>query len=367
MPRGKTKVHAARVQRGAALLVILAIILVAFTVTLTASLSINGIRQKSTQKNITVMAQAKTAIEGYALRQQPMGGLPCPDIDDDGFADVVGVNCSAYLGRLPYKTLSLPELRDGDGSVLWYAVERNLVASSSAAKNSSALHSLVLDSQPMAALVIAANRVVDNQVRGTPINVNAYLEGENASANTEIFEQVVDEDHNDQLLGISYSAFWHLVQRSYVKQLGELLSRYQQACGELPWAASFGGPPYNSVDLQQAGAVPFHSALPVDWNTGCAAGIVPANWWYTHWGPEIYYAMCTSAQANCISIVGDSPQAAAGVLVAPGVPIGSQSRPSTDLTQYFENENADGATPFELLRIMNFSGSFNDVVYPITP
>lgn len=354
-------------QSGAALLIILAIVLVGFTLALTSVLSINAIRLKGAQKNIEVMAQAKEALLGYALRQQPVGGLPCPDTNEDGFSNTTGANCTAYLGRLPFKTLSLPELRDSEGNRLWYAVERNLVTVSTATKNPSLLTTLTLNAQSTAAIIIAANGVVEDQVRGNTITAAAYLEGENASANTAVFEQAVSETNNDQLLGIGLTEFWNLMQRSYLAQVANVLTAYIGACGEYPWAASFGGPPYNSVDLQQSGALPLHSALPVNWNTGCASGITPSAWWYSNWGTEVYYSMCTAAQGNCLTITGASPSTVSAVTIAPGVGLAGQARPSTDLTNYFEQSNANGTSPFEFMSTLQFSESFNDVVYPISP
>src|SRR6185295_4229955 len=48
---------------------------------------------------------------------------PCPDITNTGTA---GGSCSngggTTIGRLPWKTLGLPDLRDASGERLWYAV-----------------------------------------------------------------------------------------------------------------------------------------------------------------------------------------------------------------------------------------------------
>ena len=56
-----------------------------------------------------------------AIGASRLGDLPCPDRDDDGDADAVpGCDTAALaLGRLPWKTLGLPDLRDGDGERLW--------------------------------------------------------------------------------------------------------------------------------------------------------------------------------------------------------------------------------------------------------
>lgn len=48
------------------------------------------------------------------------GDLPCPDFDNDGDADPP---CAiSKVGRLPWKTMGLGDLRDGSGERLWYAV-----------------------------------------------------------------------------------------------------------------------------------------------------------------------------------------------------------------------------------------------------
>src|SRR5690348_14815456 len=79
------------------------------------------------------LAQAREALIAYAA-ERPIdaavgpGYLPCPDADDDGWAESTCGSLSGHLGqaerlgRLPWKTLGLPDLRDGSGERLWYAV-----------------------------------------------------------------------------------------------------------------------------------------------------------------------------------------------------------------------------------------------------
>lgn len=90
-----------------------------------AKLSIERDRQTA-----AALAQAKAALIGYAVSVDLSGAgrpgdLPCPDRDNDGDADAVPICSGAALGRLPWKTLGLPDLRDGDGEKLWYAVSSN--------------------------------------------------------------------------------------------------------------------------------------------------------------------------------------------------------------------------------------------------
>ena len=89
-----------------------------------------GQRDRVTER---ALAQAHEALVAYAA-DRPIssavgpGYLPCPDLDNDGWAEatcgsLTGDSGQAQrLGRLPWKTLGLPDLRDGHGERLWYAV-----------------------------------------------------------------------------------------------------------------------------------------------------------------------------------------------------------------------------------------------------
>lgn len=85
------------------------------------------------QASERALAQAREALLAHAS-DRPItaivgpGFLPCPDLDDDGWAESTCGSLSGdrgqddRLGRLPWKTLGLPDLRDGHGERLWYAV-----------------------------------------------------------------------------------------------------------------------------------------------------------------------------------------------------------------------------------------------------
>ena len=70
------------------------------------------------REDVTALAlqQAKEAlIARAAFDLNHPGSLPCPDRDNDGVADLLaGNNCFSYIGRLPWKTLGLPDLRDAE-------------------------------------------------------------------------------------------------------------------------------------------------------------------------------------------------------------------------------------------------------------
>jgi hypothetical protein len=123
-------------QRGLIFLVVVLLALTIGTATLfvTAANSNNRKIQRDLVNN-EVLQKAKEALLAYATARKmdafiPMPGtLPCPDLDDDGIADFAG--CGNFvgstqqarrLGRLPWKTLGLEDLRDASGERLWYAV-----------------------------------------------------------------------------------------------------------------------------------------------------------------------------------------------------------------------------------------------------
>lgn len=75
------------------------------------------------------LAVAREALIGFAAtyrsKEHPdadFGYLPCPDLDGDGSSETCGTKDQTSVGRLPYLTLNLPDLRDGAGECLWYAV-----------------------------------------------------------------------------------------------------------------------------------------------------------------------------------------------------------------------------------------------------
>ncbi|HLP97731.1 MAG TPA: hypothetical protein VK149_04735 [Sideroxyarcus sp.] len=111
--------------------------------------SLNSSELQNAQDRVTAeaLAQAKEALIGYAIKVQISnssgclpncprpGDLPCPDTNNDGVQESSCGNASgstgqsSRIGRLPWKTLGLPDLRDGSGERLWYAVSNNFKSS----------------------------------------------------------------------------------------------------------------------------------------------------------------------------------------------------------------------------------------------
>src|SRR5689334_22878221 len=114
--------HLAR-QRGIAAIVLLALFAIIFIGVLTSALSSKSPQLDFDAKTYPVLALAREALIGYAAGSVTPGRLPCPDMNDDGLEDKpCGLAGTNQLGRLPWKTLGIPDLRDGSGERLWYAV-----------------------------------------------------------------------------------------------------------------------------------------------------------------------------------------------------------------------------------------------------
>ena len=122
-----------RNQRGAVLLALTAFLILGIAAALTTVLARNASGAHRDRTSERALAAAREALIAYAT-SRPLdevvgpGYLPCPDLDDDGWAESTcgslagDIGQEQRLGRLPWKTLGLPDLRDGSGERLWYAV-----------------------------------------------------------------------------------------------------------------------------------------------------------------------------------------------------------------------------------------------------
>jgi len=120
-----------RHQRGALLiLLVIALGILAATV-FVSMLSSSDIQNKRDKQTAAALAEAKAALIGRAVKDDNRpGSLPCPDITNDGIAAMLnGTKCPNYIGRLPWRTLGIPDLRDGYGERLWYSLSVNLTDS----------------------------------------------------------------------------------------------------------------------------------------------------------------------------------------------------------------------------------------------
>ena len=299
-------------QRGLALLILMALFAVTAAYMLVRALNRSSIdlTLARAEKNRAVMQQAKASLIAWsasqALTATRPGSLPCPDRNNDGYAES-SCGSSNRLGRLPYKTLGVDELRDASGELLWYSLSstfRNYTGTI----NSDTQGNLILydrDAQGnetvgfnnVVAVVLAPGAVLANQDRSwsgatcslatDPCNTASnYLEGRNGDANTadyviaaeDLTDAVTANLINDQLLAITSQDLFTAVepvvaarmQSDIVRQFiydptdpgtstqwsdipGPNKSRYFKAWGGFPFAVPFTGPPSSTSSPNYTG------------------------------------------------------------------------------------------------------------------
>lgn len=236
-------------QKGAAMMIFIIILVMGITTALVSSLnsaSVLSLRQNSTS---TALSQAKEALISYAVidTNRP-GELPCPSTDADGVGNYSGGGCANYVGFLPWKDLGLPELRDGSGTPLWYALSSNFYSGGSSILNSDTLGALSITGTTnisnIAAIVIAPGAPLCNQSRSTT-TISNFLESlDSVSTTTAISRDTnincaVAPQHNDQLLAITADQIFQPVEKRIAREAKSCLDSYADASGgKYPWAAA---------------------------------------------------------------------------------------------------------------------------------
>ncbi|MDJ0941341.1 MAG: hypothetical protein QNJ00_16385 [Woeseiaceae bacterium] len=121
-------------QRGAALLLMMLVLMVAATAVLVSRLSTTELRALRLETTQDALAAARRAIIDHAAVQPDLAfgdpvTLPCPDIDDslgldEGEAHTNGCGTAGetVMGRVPWKTLGIEPPRDSSAACLWYVV-----------------------------------------------------------------------------------------------------------------------------------------------------------------------------------------------------------------------------------------------------
>lgn len=388
---GPPKRHPAiQAQRGQAFLLLVLLIVVGAggLIYSMASPGRNAIeRDKLTQ---AALVQAREALIGFAAGLQYSGterpgNLPCPDVD--GFGSQ-GNNCDSdrvRIGRLPWKSLGLPDLRDGYGEPLWYAVSANFRKSTAAAiaLNSNTPGNLtVTGSTPASnviAIVFAPGPAFGNQDRnpsttstctttGTskknhlcPTN---YLENGNENADTTFFTGQVTTTFNDKLLLITSENLFPAVEMRVVQEARTVLRAFYGANGFFPFANAYGDGTYQCTNNQHSGRIPRYftgnckqdPAQP-DW---FGTGVNWPGWFFSNnWHHVVFYAV----SSKCAKPTSPACTASGGLLtvstmpppnsniralfIAPGRALASQARPCATITDCLEDaENTNGDSTY---------------------
>lgn len=117
-------------QHGAIALLLLLVLVLTVAGVSVSFLSARLGQQRQDSLHAKVLAASRDALAGEFTRRQRGSvapfGLPCPDrLNNDGIADPPCNTAATSIGRLPWLTLGVGDLRDASGERLWYAVSPN--------------------------------------------------------------------------------------------------------------------------------------------------------------------------------------------------------------------------------------------------
>jgi hypothetical protein len=286
------------------------------------------------RETAAVFAEVKRALIGWSVQRTPSGALPnarpgelpCPDMNNDGLED--GTCVAGAIGRVPWKTLGIPEPKDAAGETLWYAIAGPFRIFT---VNGNPIHSdtrgditVYRDSTATAitteavAVIFAPGAVVGAQNRdtaatalcpttGTTIARNLcaanYLETaatvNNATTNGPFISAPSSDTFNDKVMAITTADLMPIVEQRVAREVLALLESYRAAVGVYPWTDCSDGS--SDTDKENRGRIPWQTAgtggftLPVDWGSG---GAPPLPGWLTNkgttnynWLWTIYYAV----------------------------------------------------------------------------
>ena len=388
-------------QRGQVLVAVALVITVATGAVLYVFLSPGSRRSAEEKITARALAAARDALVGRAAgdNNRP-GSLPCPDlatnipginIPNDGIADLlVGNECPSYIGRLPWRTLDLPDLRDGSGERLWYALSRVFRDDDSAQPiNSDSVGTLSVTGTAnfanLIAIVVAPGAVLGNQVRDSA-NTNSvanYLEGGNEmSGTTGFIAGALSATFNAQLLAVSSDTLIPVVEARVARDARKVLSDFfnDPANGYFPYANAYGDASEQCTDGQHSGRIPRYFADACkrnpgdpDWN-----GVSWPSWFFANnWHQVLFYAVAT----KCTNPVSPACSAAGSLLTVDGLPapgnniqallmtpgraFAGQTRPCATAGDCLEDaENTDGDAEF---RKSTVTPTVNDRLLVVAP
>jgi hypothetical protein len=219
-------------QKGAALVILAVILALAATTFLVSQLDGSGVKIEREKKTAIVLNEAKNALLGWSVLQGKPGILPCPEDAtligsvNEGSALVSCNSAFPVVGRLPWRTLGLGDIRDGNGDRLWYAV------SSGFSDVAVPINSLLPVAQinvngtpvPMVAIIFSSGVILAGQNRPLPNAISppavaGYLDLTNNDGDINFSSTGAAGTFNDGLLAVTQTELFRLVERRILREV----------------------------------------------------------------------------------------------------------------------------------------------------
>lgn len=354
-------------------MVMMVLVVLGIIAALLSSPSTSSIKSARQATTAAALAQAKDALIGYAVtygdtHSAVHGYLPCPDTDGplglqpEGSAEYntsLCANNNAYIdvslmGRLPWKTLDLPVLRDGDGECLWYAVsgtyknnpKTNLMNWDTNGQFDIVNASGVVIAQSAVAVVFAPGVPLGNQNRapdgtapicGGNYTATNYLDSDGTINNAVVsgvanatirFRLASSSQINDQMIFITKDDIWNALNKrnGFLAKLSDMTHKVAKCIAEfgkknespinfdnksLPWPAPLSLTnhgditAYNDLSGLFAGRVPYQvdtaksavgntisgNYLLLSTGNNCPTGWAEIYPWWDNWKDHLFYAL----------------------------------------------------------------------------
>lgn len=204
-----------RKQTGVSLLIIFVVLMFGASSYLLLSFDLNKRELEKNQKTMQALNEAKLAIIGWSVKHKNPGTLPCPED-----VTLVGTfnegnsraTCNEVnpIGRLPWKTLGIGDIRDGNGDKLWYAISSGF-RSKPINLNTSATLSVNSQASRVVAITFSAGSPLTSQKRINQTDIAQYLDLSNVNGVPTFLMGKAKEDFNDRLLFLTKDDLFNAV------------------------------------------------------------------------------------------------------------------------------------------------------------
>lgn len=199
-------------------------------------------------KTADALAEAKTALIGWSVKNNIPGRLPCPEdvgligTPNEGSAMGSCNNSNRRIGRLPWRTLGINDIRDGNGDKLWYVISDGFRNSPI---NTNTVAKLTVDGidNKAVAIIFSPGGPLAAQSRASFTDITQFLDGTNNDGDKTFQSFGVGNGFNDKLILVSHAELFSLVSN---RVLGEIRG------GSTQGLASYYADPVNSMTYPYA-------------------------------------------------------------------------------------------------------------------
>lgn len=348
----------ARRQRGAAFLILALMIGIAATALIVSAGTSTNEKLGAAEKTAKALASARDALIAFAVSvpdSARLGDLPCPATSyTTGIAASTCNTAASRQGYLPWNTLGLPDLRDGTGAPLLYAVSNGFKNSTRAGTlNSDTAGEFSVNGENAIAVVFAPGAPIGTQDRNAgTFSVANFLELRNADGDT-VFENSAESGTiNDRLIWITPRAFFPPLEMRAMRVAQERLNHYFSVTGRYPYSNRYLN---DYACWTYGGRLPYPTASNPCLQAGNGASedqwtMAWPSWFFSnYWDYVIHYAVappCSQVgSVNCngsgsfLTLNGTDNYRV--LLIRQGIPNG-QTRPCTAVSQCLDDaENSD--------------------------